>query len=1401
MKILSNIHSNNIKSLRFIGAVLLFLSTTSTPLYADIVIKGDVYGGGRQGAVGTGNTTTAVNAAKESVAITDATYKATNITVNAGQVRTVFGGGQEGRTFGSTDVQVNAGEIGSTDWEGTIHGGLFGAGDGNGALVFGGSNVEINGGTIVQNVYGGGNEAELIGTTNVNLKGGDLQAAVYGGARVANIYGYSLVNVNGAEAANDMIIGAVYGGNDIAGNITIPNGTNWSWIRGNNLTLPTLNEDATKPISNNGYGIDKSWNAFVVSSHSASHKVYVAQLYGGGNGEYNYTGNPGNETMSELNERVWNSSTSSWDISAHSFTGLASRPEVSKVYLELKGGNFGYVYGGGNNATVTSETVICLNNTTEDHYTLNADKMRAMGINLDVDKAAYKISGTDATPKYQFDRVFGGNKNADMAIHPKWHLNQGTINALYSGGDAGDMTYENGLMLVLSSPDLEVNNVYGGCRRADVIPSNLALINNNEYEEPTTGIKFPQGYSARVLVTAGTIGNVYGGNDISGDVFGGNAIEIRSSITGSVYGGGNGSYVYTDKESLANDPTYGDFYYANYSDSENTASVNSLNKFRPHTSKSYIHVAGTENAVTVIDAVYGGGNSATVSDAINLVLGTYTQIGNVFLGSNGLDMVNKKTGGTLNLYKTNSNLDLTKTDIFNTYMQGAAVSCMPVYTFDDSYPRTYDAAQDSKYAHIGSFYCGGNVGSMTSAANFDISFAKPIIITNKLVGGCNDAFVEETAGLNARNEGGFTVKPASGAKIHLAVNGVIFANSVGATAGNQGNIFGGCFNSGIINGDVVIDLLQNIIPSSSDINTGMDTYLANSSNLFNTPFSVFGGGFGKDATIKGNTTININGNSVSEGKAFKVFGGGYGGTIDGNTTVSLVKGEIGKLYGGGFEGPVTGNTALYLTGGSVYDTFGGSCNADIDGYAQTFAGTGLNNATGSATIRNNIYGGNDFGGSINGFGDFYGKVTETGMVYNPSGAAKPAVTQASAYVEYVSGVITNYIFGGSCGNYDYNNDAYTSHKNSPNPYPFLGNAFVNFKPNSSTSTTISKVFGAGQGYSGESASASEQDKMQNRSYVHVDIPEGTAKFNTTEFFGAGAYSGIGMGINPSSAGFHADSVSAVIDLVRGEIKNAYGGGYEEGVTRRTVVNVPVGSKIKANEIFGGAYGVRNNAPCDVYESQVNYRSDKAVIEGVFGGNNNKRRTLYAHVNIYSKALASSGNNPPIFGAGKGEGTWAQYTEVNLMHGAGTYNVYGGGNAGRVLNIESVKALTTYTPDASETAMGVDSPANYYRELGTTWYRDDVLDPNQIHTHTVDGETIFTNTNVNINKGATGGYIYGAGLGPTANVSGSTFIHLNGGNVTRDIYGSGSQGSVLNKDKLAFKAQTWVYAEGGTARNL
>ena len=65
---------------------------------------------------------------------------------------------------------------------------------------------------------------------------------------------------------------------------------------------------------------------------------------------------------------------------------------------------------------------------------------------------------------------------------------------------------------------------------------------------------------------------------------------IYTSVRGDVYGGGNGSYPYTDNPKLANDLKYGDYYY----ETSGMTSVEALNAFRPNAEMVSLRVAGRE---------------------------------------------------------------------------------------------------------------------------------------------------------------------------------------------------------------------------------------------------------------------------------------------------------------------------------------------------------------------------------------------------------------------------------------------------------------------------------------------------------------------------------------------------------------------------------------------------------------------------------------------------------------------------------------------------------------------------------------------------------------------------------------------------------------------------------------
>ena len=1428
------------------------------------------------------------------------------------------------------------------------------------------------------NVYGGGNEGNVGGNTTVTLCAGDLDK-VFGGARMADIDGRCFVNIDGENASDYMLINYVYAGNDISGTI----GKKLDTSESPATTLPTELSNAAEN------GVDKTWDAFIrISTKQTAQggpatdakRIYIGQLFGGGNGDYEYQNVSGTHTIYQRGH--------SGDpdyIVASTTTGDFNAPDLGKTYLEVMGGSIVYAFGGGNNATVTEKTVIHVDNPSEvitsikdtritsenEGELITDDRIIAMGYNPGYTYAK--------SPDFQIGSFFGGNNKAAMAIRPVWNLKSGKIRNLYSGGNEGDMTSLEGVLVRIEPEStIKIDNIYGGCRKANVIPGG-----DVDHPEQTVGIEgaaFPGGYSAHLTLKGGDINNVYGGNDISGKVYGGTTVGIYTSIQGNVYGGGNGAYPYTDNAALKDDPVFGELYYGdpNHPFTTGDESLTALNNFRPNAEQVSIFLTGAEDPTThtytptiIHGSVYLGGNCATLATSrlsepvVELKIGSYVFIDNVFLGNNGYEMVQTGPGdlahyvheGVARTYKrtlkeltdngltpatytstTNfSQIDLTDPGQFAKYMDACAMSLMPSVVFTkedrDNFP---DYVEYSSY--IGSFYCGGNVGSMIIPGKTTINFNHKVIIYDKLVGGCNNAFIHKTD-FNAEFDGGLIGSTGERTsfvdgdnkikdRLELNLNGLkvqpkrwmkdangdyildtnnlpqlewnTFSSSTGlpvnpVTTGvspespttssdddiarrfHGGNVYGGCYESGYVNGNVVININAPIVDLTGDYAVfdrvqedeegeaklnAYDQYTIlerrsgvirgeQGMDVLGSALNVFGGGYGERSEIKGSTTINLN-----KGYVFQIFGGGEKGAVgvhtgtdakdkftyaynaDYSTTINLnglanlpgvPKGHTGDspdmaeaefIYGGGFEGPIAGNTVINLNNGRVFDTFAGSCNADILGHTETYIGS-----NGFPYIRDDVYGGNDLGGRILGQKSFKDRVKDITMVYGYDANTNPdpEVLTASAYIEYTKGRVDS-IFGGCYGYYDYKDSYFkdytyttggvgTTAENIGKPRPGfikprLNNAFVNFRPelNNNYYNKVLKIYGAGQGFPGEIG----KDSLQNRSYVLIDIPQDMTTFQTMEVFGAGAYSGLGMAVTPSVLVDHQensqtvkgqpDKASAVIDLIHGRIKDVFGASYKEGVTRRTVVNVPTGSTIHLQRIFGGGYGISNDVPCDAYETVVNYSSDDAIAEGyrvaadldddgnlksgaIYGGNNNFRRTLYSQINISSPVKQNSnGYTSKVFGAGYGKDTWAQYTEVNLEAGSQVYEVYGGGYGGMVLNKESVAAWN-----------GV------YKNLGAG-YTDNGLETPLVKENPLGSKT---NTNVYINQGATvDGYCYGGGLGADATVSGTTYIGLHGGIVNKDLYAAGTSGAVLDKFSLkSFTATTNAFIEGGSVRNV
>ena len=205
--------------------------TSTTNLLVHSGIINNLYGGGRQtnvddtnvdiyaGTIGNvygGGDTANVN-------------HSTNVNMTGGLISTNFyGGGNAGEVLENTNVYVSSG---------TITCSLYAGGNGTTATVYGNTNITISGNTIVGykgakapnygSVFGGG-KAATTGTQSsnaskaiVNIAGGYMYGNIYGGANTAAVYGQTEVNIGKYVNITDdvvkgdiTILGTIFGGGE-----------------------------------------------------------------------------------------------------------------------------------------------------------------------------------------------------------------------------------------------------------------------------------------------------------------------------------------------------------------------------------------------------------------------------------------------------------------------------------------------------------------------------------------------------------------------------------------------------------------------------------------------------------------------------------------------------------------------------------------------------------------------------------------------------------------------------------------------------------------------------------------------------------------------------------------------------------------------------------------------------------------------------------------------------------------------------------------------------------------------------------------------------------------------------------------------------------------------------------
>ena len=203
----------------------------------------------------------------------------------------------------------------------------------------------------------------------------------------------------------------------------------------------------------------------------------------------------------------------------------------------------------------------------------------------------------------------------------------------------------------------------------------------------------------------------------------------------------------------------------------------------------------------------------------------------------------------------------------------------------------------------------------------------------------------------------------------------------------QGNLYGGSNTSGTISGLATINVSGGVVNNVFGGGYGASTNMA-----AGTKVTVSGGIIGKEDTAKADEPTYTYGN---------VYGGGYAGTVTGNTDVTISGGTMHNVYGAGLgteytgttwppaaaNANITGTTTVSVSGGTMDNVYGGGENGSV-AYSAT-----ASSASGNSTV------------SVSG-----GEVKE-----NVFGGGENGTTQGTTFVNVSGGNIRGNVFGGALG--------------------------------------------------------------------------------------------------------------------------------------------------------------------------------------------------------------------------------------------------------------------------------------------------------------------------------------------------------------------------------------------------
>lgn len=808
-----------------------------------------------------------------------------------------------------------------------------------------------------------------------------------------------------------------------------------------------------------------------------------------------------------------------------------------------------------------------------------------------------------------YDRAINNNNNLQVyySIFSNWGTSFGSSGFSNTIIKSGNFAY--------GSSDSRFG-VWAGGRNCAVANNNMPVsltVEGGIISSLNGGNIFGSGLDGKnavyINIKGGTIGNVYGGSAFTGtgstisDTYGNRIINMTGGrVNGSVFGGSNMSSASGFESFL-----------------ENATEI---------TGATFVYVNGSASiGGDVYGAGYGNDYATKISNRCDVYIKGGTISGSVFGAGRRRGNANNVSvnidGGTIGGSVYGSGRDNAFADSPVVHIRGGTISSGNVYggginanVKDDDQTAIVNVYGTFKNTINNVF---GGSQSSGEVINSIINISGGII--KNLYGG-NDS-------------GGYTIN-----------------STINIQGGKVTSVYGGGYNAPFGNVTVSGSTITNF-PASTNVNIRGGTVT-----------NVYGGGHkspvGYDTivtiddsegnpvetavSISGSTAVNITGGTIgAAGTSSVVYGGGYQGSVNGNSTVNLSNVAVDNVYGGSYNsGDVKSSSVNINSGGKVANLFGGGHNNS------NVLNTSVTMKTGSEVTT--LYGGNNGPGIVKST-----DITVSGGTVNTlygGNAIKGSVTDT--FIKVSGGVVTT-LFGS--GNV-------SDTTNSTNVTVSGGNVQTLYGGGDSANTTktttivasagtIGELFGGGVGSNstGKAVITLSGSTINNAIYgggngvnfgqVEIKLTGGSTPFvyGGSKTSGTVASADISVG---SGSAYYNDPNTVV-----------YGGGNGAAVSGSTSITTN-NSTVKS--IYGGgknsSVGTAGDSTVDLANISI---SNSTIVDSVYGGGDNGD----VNGDIVIKVDGASIVNNNVFG-GSRDGS-INNPIVNIAGGHIKGNVYGSGS--------------------------------------------------------------------------------------------------------------------------------------------